>query len=76
MPSVTLAGIACIVVLLGYGKAVPDAQDSAQLASNGVVLGALVGAVYYYRDQLTKRLDRIERRLDSIMQDLFGRLKS
>lgn len=61
---------ASLGVLEAYSAAVPQAETSAQLAALGVALGSLTAVVYLYRDEFSKRLDRIERRLDSLVQEV------
>ncbi len=69
MLTVSLAG-AAYLALLSYRATVQGAETAAELASNGALLGTLFGVVYYYRDTITKRLDRIEQRLDSFMEEV------
>ena len=69
MRAAILPALACLGVFEGYGVAVQGFQTSGQLAALGVALGTLTAVFYLYRDELSKRLDRIERQLDLLVTD-------
>lgn len=76
MRHIVWAGIASIYFLGGFAVAAPVAETSAELVSIGIAVGTLTAVVYFFRDELSKRLDRIERRLDSLVQQLVQRVAS
>lgn len=70
MRNVVWATIASISVFAGYVVAAPIAvpitASSRELVSIGAAFGTLTALVYRNYAELTKRLDRLERRVDSL----------
>ncbi len=75
MRTIVWGAIASISLLEGYSVAAPVAATSAQLVSLGIAFGTLTALVYRNHEEFTKRLDRVEQRLDSL-HEIVRRAKS
>lgn len=64
------AGLTCLAMAGSFGAAMAP-TDPVQRVSIGIAVGTLSAMVYLYRDEARRRFDGIERRLDTISQELM-----